>query len=83
MQMKHVHPAARKLPAQLNLKRMPHVVVNDDSEGPSAAWFAVAREFHALCRQRCGARQLPLDCGSGNRAKDPAPWRRLMSVGDI
>ena len=31
MQMKDVHAAARKLPAQLNLKRMPHVVVNDDS----------------------------------------------------
>ena len=30
--MKDIHTAARKLAAQLDLKRMPHIVVNYDSE---------------------------------------------------
>lgn len=32
MQVKDIHAAAGELPAQLDLKRMPHVVVDDDSE---------------------------------------------------
>ena len=32
MQVKDIHAAARELPAQLDLKRMPHVVVDDDTE---------------------------------------------------
>ena len=32
VQVKDVHSAARKLPAQLNLKRMSHVVVNNEPE---------------------------------------------------
>ena len=37
VQMKDVHAAARKLPAQLDLKRMPHVVVNYDTERTGVA----------------------------------------------
>ena len=32
VEMKDIHTAARKLAAQLDLKRMPHVVVNGDTE---------------------------------------------------
>jgi hypothetical protein len=32
VQMKDLHSAARELPAQLNLERMPHIIVNDDAE---------------------------------------------------
>jgi hypothetical protein len=63
VQVKDIHSAARQLPAQLNLERMPAVVVNDDSESTIAGRASmrirvIAQEVtHAIAVSRTGLRR--------------------------
>ena len=64
MQVKDVHSATGKLPAQLNLKRMSHVVVNDHTERTvtrCASMLArvVARDVTHAAAFRCTGPQTP------------------------
>jgi hypothetical protein len=83
VQVKDIHSAARKLPAQLNLERMPAVVVNDNSAGTVAGCASmrvrvIAREVtHAIAVSRAGLRRrrdcrsLSRDASSKERSSSP------------
>ena len=59
MQVQDLHATARELPAQLNLERMSHVVMDDNAKQGSPRMFTVVRVSSRDVSHAASAAQVP------------------------